>query len=245
MVPELPVPDPAAAPHAPRLLVSVRDAAEAMLAAAGGADIVDAKDPLDGPLGALSVEAVLAIISAVAGRAATSAVAAGPDEALPGAVAAMAAANVDYVKVAATACLLADPHALENLAAAAPGRLVAVIFAEDISALPGDSVAVLAEAGFAGAMIDTRGKAGRRLTDILDPAALGGFVARCRARNLLSGLAGSLRVGDVAVLSAHQPAYLGFRGGLCLGGDRTAALDPRRLAEAVAALAALRRRDAA
>ncbi|RZK86999.1 MAG: hypothetical protein EOO66_20930, partial [Methylobacterium sp.] len=44
----------------PRLLVSVRDADEAVMATRAGADLVDAKDPVRGALGALPVETIRA-----------------------------------------------------------------------------------------------------------------------------------------------------------------------------------------
>ena len=47
-----PAPRPAAG-HPPRILVSVRDADEADIAVRAGADLVDAKDPKRGALGAL------------------------------------------------------------------------------------------------------------------------------------------------------------------------------------------------
>ena len=50
----------------PRLLVSVRDAAEAREAIEGGADVIDVKEPSSGPLGAASVDATLAIAIEVA-----------------------------------------------------------------------------------------------------------------------------------------------------------------------------------
>jgi len=45
----------------PRLLVSVRDAAEARAAIEGGADVIDVKEPSAGPLGAGSVDATIAV----------------------------------------------------------------------------------------------------------------------------------------------------------------------------------------
>ncbi|WP_336486941.1 (5-formylfuran-3-yl)methyl phosphate synthase [Methylobacterium nigriterrae] len=233
------------APATPRLLVSVRDAAEAEIAAARGADLVDAKDPARGALGALPPDAVRAIVAAVAGRAATSAVAGEPADAgaLAEAVAAMAATGVEFVKVAVGPALRREHGILARAARAAPGRLIAVLFAEEAPA-PEDPAALRA-AGFLGAMIDTAGKDGRRLTDHLDGARLAGFAAACRAQGLLSGLAGSLRAEDIAALAAAGPDYLGFRGGLCRGGDRRDSLDPARLTDAVARLRALRRRDAA
>ena len=226
----------------PRILVSVRDAAEAEIAVRAGADLVDAKDPGRGALGALAVADVRAIAARVGGRVATSAVAgeAGADAPV-GAVRAMAATGVDWVKVAVAHD--AGDAVLAGMAAAAPDRLIAVLFAE--CGDPTGTVARLARAGFGGAMIDTRGKDGLRLADHLPPRVLAAFAEVCRAHALLCGLAGSLRVSDVPLLARHGADYLGFRGGLCVGSDRRDALDPARVAAAVAAARGTRRRDAA
>ena len=225
----------------PRLLVSVRDADEAVLACEAGADLVDAKDPERGALGALPAAQVRLMCERIGGRCATSAVAGEPegDEALVAQVAAMAGTGVDWVKVA----LRRDHGALARAASAAPGRLIAVFFAED--GVRDDALPRLRAAGFIGAMIDTRGKDGRGLTDHLALPALSRFVAGCRRQGLLSGLAGSLRVGDIPALAALDPDYLGFRGGLCREGDRRQALDGQRVAEATRTLRGLGRRDAA
>lgn len=235
-------------PCPPRLLVSVRDADEAALALAAGADLVDAKDPGNGALGALPVAGVRAIAARLDGRVATSAVAGEPETgaALRAIVAAMAATGIDYVKVA-----LRPGWSEADLAGAAreaPGRLIGVLFAEDFSA---EAVQIsvmadrLAAAGWRGLMVDTRGKAGHRLTDLVPMEALSALVASCRAQGLLSGLAGSLALDDIPALAALAPGYLGFRGGLCAESDRRATLDPDRIAEAARRLRASARRDAA
>jgi len=51
-----------------RLLVSVRDAAEARTAVEAGADLIDVKEPARGPLGAADVEVVERVVAEVAGR---------------------------------------------------------------------------------------------------------------------------------------------------------------------------------
>jgi (5-formylfuran-3-yl)methyl phosphate synthase len=236
-----PVPfDPAAT--APRLLVSVRDADEAVAAALAGADLVDAKDPARGALGALSPDRVRAIVTRVEGRARTSAVAGEPEAAgLAPCIGAMAATGVDFVKVAVRAAWSDDD--LMAAAAAAPERLIAVLFAEAGDAA--DLVPRLARAGFLGAMIDTAGKDGRRLTDHLPAPVLAAFTRACRAHGLVSGLAGSLALSDIAALSPLGAHYLGFRGGLCHASDRTRGLDAARVAEAVRLLRSHARRDAA
>ena len=73
------LPQTASAPL--RLLVSVRDPGEAECACAAGLDLVDAKDPERGALGALPPAVVGAIRARVAGRAVTSAVAGEPEAA--------------------------------------------------------------------------------------------------------------------------------------------------------------------
>ena len=51
----------------PRLLVSVRGPDEALTALRAGADLIDAKDPERGALGALPPETVRAIVAGVGG----------------------------------------------------------------------------------------------------------------------------------------------------------------------------------
>ncbi|MBH0239641.1 (5-formylfuran-3-yl)methyl phosphate synthase [Methylobrevis albus] len=220
-----------------RLLVSVSDAAEARLALAAGAGLIDAKDPRAGALGALDPAVITEIRDAVAGRATVTAVT-GDHTTIEAAVAAaerIAATGVDLVKIGFPAALdgaaLAD--ALESLARR--HRLVAVLFADeepDFGFIP-----VLALAGFAGVMLDTAGKSGGLRRHLPDPA-LAAFVARAHRRGLMAGLAGSLRAEDLPVLAAFGPDLLGMRGGVCEGYDRTRPLDPVRVAEAAGLLAA-------
>ena len=54
--------------NSPGLLVSVRSAAEAVAALAGGADVIDVKEPDRGPLGAADPDTMAEIVCVVAGR---------------------------------------------------------------------------------------------------------------------------------------------------------------------------------
>ena len=65
-----------------RLLVSVVSATEARRALAGGADIIDVKDPAEGALGAPSPRVLSEVVAAV-GAAAPVSVALGDDPGLP------------------------------------------------------------------------------------------------------------------------------------------------------------------
>lgn len=208
------------------LLASVTGVEEAELALTHGADIIDLKDPAKGALGALDPEAVRAVVDAIGGQRPASAVTGDlpmePDV-LIAAAEAMAATGVDYVKVG----LFPGARREDCIRALAPlarrASLVGVFFADaepDIALLP-----LLAEAGFAGAMLDTAHKGVGRLLDHADLTALSEFIRACRSHELLTGLAGSLEAPDVPRLLLLAPDYLGFRGALCAEHDRKAGLD--------------------
>jgi uncharacterized protein (UPF0264 family) len=230
------------------LLVSVRDVAEAALASSCGAGLVDAKDPARGALGALSPEIVVAIARAAreAGhRPLVSAVAGEPEtiDDVGAALGAMSTTGVDFLKLALPSALYRRHCDLKAILGRCSIPVIAVLFADDH---PDPAlVPFLAEADFAGAMIDTRLKDGRRLPDHLPAQALAGFTEACREMGLISGLAGSLALADIPSLACHRPSYLGFRGGLCASSDRGGALDPGRIREAVRLLAPAGRREAA
>lgn len=209
------------------LLASVTGPGEAEIAVAHGADIIDLKDPAKGALGAVEPAAVRAALAVIAGRQPVSAVTGDlpmqPDI-IHKAAESMAATGVDYVKVG----LFPGEGREDCIRAMAPlarrTKIVAVMFADvgvDTGLLP-----LMAECGFAGAMLDTANKSGGRLLDHADLGRLGEFVRVCRAHGLLTGLAGSLEAPDVPRLLLVAPDYLGFRGALCAAHDRRAGLDP-------------------
>lgn len=221
----------------PRLLASVANLEEVGIACAGGADLVDLKDPRAGALGAWPHDGLRAAVALVSGRLPVSAtvgdlpMVAGS---LVATVAPVAATGVDLVKVGFFAG--GDHGACARALSAqsrAGVRLIAVLMADQSPDL--DLLPVLADAGFVGAMLDTADKRAGGLRRHLDPATLRRFVERARGLGLLSGLAGSLGLADTAALAGLKPDYLGFRGALCQGG-REAALDPAALARVRAAL---------
>ncbi len=207
-------------------LASVASVEEAEIALAGGADLIDAKDPQAGALSALSLQGAAAIAAAMKDRSPVSAVAGDlpmQPEIIAAAVAGLAETGVDYIKIglfpgeARLACI----GALARLAHRA--KLIGVIFADagyDAALIPH-----LAQAGFHGAMIDTSAKTGKRLLDNLGIADLLAFVEACRAAGLASGLAGSLELPDIPRLLPLAPDFLGFRGALCGAHGRRGAIE--------------------
>jgi dihydroneopterin aldolase len=219
-----------------KLLASVRSALEARQAIAGGADIIDLKEPANGALGRLPEATIGEILRAVTGRRPTSAtigdMALSPRPVLD-AVRHMAAAGVDIVKFGVFDGDV--PGTLAALATAARSgvRLVAVLFADRSPDF--DLIDRCADAGLYGIMLDTADKRSGRLTTHLSRAELARFVRRGRDRGQLTGLAGSLSPQDVPDLLTLSPDYLGFRSALAAGG-RTGELDPAAVARVRALL---------
>ena len=207
-------------------LASVTSADEAMLAVAGGADIIDCKDPGRGALGALPVATVAAIRAVVPAGIPVSATI-GDLHAEPGLVAAaaqgMAASGCDIVKIGffpggdprATIAALGDLDLGST-------RLAGLLLADlkpDFSL-----IGAMGEARFAGVMLDTAGKDGRSLLDHATLPVLSHFIAQAHNAGLFAGLAGSLQLCHVAGLLRLKPNVLGFRGALCDGSVRTGTL---------------------
>ncbi len=214
-----------------QFLASVTDAAEAVLAVEGGADIIDCKDPARGALGALPVATVASVRLAVARSILVSATI-GDLPAEPGpvvaATCAMAASGCDLVKIGFFPG--GDPHAT----IAALGRLdlkgvrlAGLLLADHEPDFT--LVDAMAKAGFAGVMVDTAGKSHGSLTTHLSLSALTELVTQAQVAGLFAGFAGSLRLSDVADLLRLKPNVLGFRGALCTGAERTSRLCPARV----------------
>ncbi len=213
-----------------RLLASVTDGEEAQIVLAGGADIIDVKDPTRGALGALPIDGIRAIVERVARRRPVSATIGDlPSDPLllADAIRATAATGVDYVKVGffTTEDLGDCLRAIARLTA--DSAVVAVLFAD--RSPPLEALGDLAGAGFAGVMLDTAEKTRGGLTAHLSPQELRRFVDQAGTLGLLCGLAGALRLEDIPALLPLAPDYLGFRGALCAQSQRQNGIDPGRL----------------
>jgi uncharacterized protein (UPF0264 family) len=220
-----------------RFLASVRDEREAALALAGGADLVDFKDPGTGALGALAPDAIERGVAEISGRALTSATAGDwplEPSALVAAARRIGATGVDYVKIGLLPGAGLDACIDELRAVAREHRLVAVFFAD--RGVPFASLKQLHAAGFAGAMLDTFDKGIGGLRRYLGDADLARFVGIASDARLMTGLAGSLTLDDVAALARIGPDVLGFRGALCGEHGRNSALCGERVRRVRAAL---------
>lgn len=208
------------------MLASVRDLDEARVALAAGADVIDLKDPARGALGAVPLQSVVECVADVGGRCLTSAAlgeATSEPQALAAALAKLSATGVDMVKIG-----FREPHrqdiCIDALAAGGRGcALIAVLFADAGYEL--HCIERFALAGVRGVMLDTAYKTDGGLRRWVSDSELRAFAAAARAHRLWCGFAGSLGHEDVPTLLSVGPDVLGFRGALCLAGERLAPVD--------------------
>jgi len=214
-----------------RLLVSVRSVDEALLAARGGADFIDLKEPGQGALGGLPLATIRSVVTALRAHGITLPVSATigdvpmsmGDEILAR-VGAVGDCGVDYVKVG----IERSPLSREVLdALAASGRAIVPVFIAD-RGLDEALIAYALTLGFVGLMADTADKHAGSLFDVVAGPSLQRFVDQVRGAGVMVGIAGALRASHASELAALAPDFAGFRSAVCAG-DRSAALDPRRL----------------
>jgi uncharacterized protein (UPF0264 family) len=221
-----------------RMLVSVRDVAEARVAALGGADFIDLKEPRDGALGGLPIATIAAIVRALREQGSHLPISATIGDlpmtdlaAILARVDAVAACGVDYVKVGIER---AAPARAVLAALAGTGHAIVPVFIGD-RGLDVEQVVHACSLKFPALMVDTADKRAGSLFDVMSDAELRRFVAMVRASGALVGLAGALRRPQLEALRVLAPDFAGFRSAVCAG-DRSGELDPERLHALAAAL---------
>jgi uncharacterized protein (UPF0264 family) len=215
-----------------KLLVSVRSATEAREALAGGAAVIDVKEPARGPLGRAGGEVWGSVASAVAGRA--------PVSVALGELSEWRGDWADFSGLAFRKLGLAGegdrPDWPERWAALrdslGPGPAwVSVVYADWAEArAPGPDV-VLDEAlraGCSGLLIDTFAK--DRPAPLDDSPVWRSLCRRARSSGLFLALAGRLDVEGMARLACLEPDLFAVRGSACRGGDRLGTIEAGRVA---------------
>ncbi len=216
-----------------KLLISPINETEALEAIAGGADIIDVKNPKEGALGANYPWVIKKIKEATPKHLEVSCTL-GDVPNLPGSVslAALGAASlgVDYVKVglyglktAQEAVFLlqqvnkAAKECSPNIKVAAAGYADA----QNIGSLNPSLIPEIAHKAHADvAMLDTAAKDGTNLFSHQTIEQLKAFVASAHGFGLQAALAGSLRKQDLPVIYGLGADIAGLRGAACTGSDR-------------------------
>lgn len=229
-----------------RLLVSVRNAQEAERAVAGGAEIVDAKEPAAGSLGQVSGNVLSGIRRAVPTGLPLSAALgdiAGEDSVARALDA--VTAPVAYVKLgfkglrdaAVVAGLVGRAVALVERHPGCP-TVIAVAYADyhrAASLAPGVIAGLLAGTGAGGLLVDTCFKDDGDLFHHTTAAGLSAIAARLEADELLLALGGGLGARHLGLARDTGAAILGVRGAACEGG-RTGVVTEDRVRTLAAAL---------
>jgi uncharacterized protein (UPF0264 family) len=216
-----------------QLLVSVRSADEVAPALAGGAQIIDAKEPSRGSLGPVAPETLSQILESVPRDCAVS-VALGDFSSVDEVLATLEDLAIPRraapsflkfgfagVQSAEQVLLLLQAGVSISCATAPSWKIVAVSYA-DFSRAGTVSPTVMPrlarEAGAAAVLIDTWVKDRRGLLTWLQPDELTLWVARCRQAGLVTALAGSLSLEDLPLVCRAGADIVGSRGAVCLGG---------------------------
>ena len=218
-----------------KLLISPQNKQEAAYAIAGGADIIDVKNPTEGALGA-NYPWVIRQIREITPKNIEVSCTLGDVGNHPGAVslAALGAASlgVDYIKVGLFGVKTIEEAVflVQNANRAAkecnPQVKVAVAGYADaksigaINPLQIPEIACKAKAEVA--MVDTYIKDGKSLFDYLSSQQLIGFVKDAHDCGLHAALAGSLRKQDLPVVATLGTDIAGLRGAACTGNNRLA-----------------------
>lgn len=214
-----------------QLLVSVRDLGEVDAALEGGADIIDAKEPAHGALGAVTPDRLRAIDDRVPGEVPLS-VALGEAHSDAAVAATIAALPLRRRRAPVYLKLGLSPGAAANLrglfgsavqaAARHPARphLIAVEYADWEPHLfsPTQVREAASAAGATGILVDTSTKDGRTLFAWWSETRLRAWIDAAHAGGLSAAVAGSLGAGELTRMAGLGPDVVGVRGAACAGG---------------------------
>jgi uncharacterized protein (UPF0264 family) len=222
----------------PKLLVSVRNATEAAAALAGGADWIDLKEPLAGPLGAVDPTVAREVVEFVGGRCPVSA-ALGEltNWTNTSARQLLDVPGIDFVKLGLAGCSDTDTWTQIWLKAQQDVRqagqsLVAVAYADwqlAHSPEPEQIVALAGQSACQYLLIDTFSKASSGTLGRLGSAGLCSLLQLAQQHSLRTVVAGKVGLEELDQLPTTSIDMVAVRGSACPG-DRSGEVD-RRLVE--------------
>jgi uncharacterized protein (UPF0264 family) len=215
-----------------RLLVSVRNAQEASDAWTGGAEIIDIKEPVRGPLGLADPVTLKEIRATLPAQVPLSAALGELHEldVVP------SLAGLRWAKIGLMHQQHKDwePSWKRFAEQIGPVRLLGVCYADHGRVQAPDFTAVLRCVAAcqslspepAGILVDTAVKDGQGLLQWMSIAELRGCAQQCRNDGLFLALAGALQREDIVTLKeVIQPDIIAVRGAACRGNDRLARID--------------------
>jgi (5-formylfuran-3-yl)methyl phosphate synthase len=222
-------------PRRSGLLISVRSADEAAAALAGGADLIDVKEPARGPLGAANLDVIRSVVQRVAGRAPVSA--ALGEWAEPGAPdwRPVAELGVAYLKWGLAGFDQARfDELLDRKSLFPPTAEMVLVAYGDWQRAHSPSPQALADFAargrFVAFLLDTWGKDGSTLLDWIPHSDVEALTRFLQSDDVSVALAGSLGLSEIEDLLPIRPSWFAVRGAVCSGGRREGAIDSHRVA---------------
>jgi (5-formylfuran-3-yl)methyl phosphate synthase len=223
-----------------KLLVSVRNASEALTALDAGVDLIDIKEPDRGAMGAADPATIAAVVSTVADRVPTSAALGELHSA--GDLPASLPVQLHFAKLGLAGCLHDKewPTQWRAVIASLPAGIapVAVAYADFRGAHapePWSLLPLAHELGYHGLLLDTFDKRGGGLGACFNSADLQRWIEAVRSAGMMSVVAGGLGLDDIADIAKLRPDYIGVRGAACTEG-RAGTVDAGRIRALLQAL---------
>lgn len=223
----------------PKLLVSVRDQQEAAQAVLGQADIIDVKDPFNGPLGYAGPDAIRSVCDNVSSTPVSAALGECSDwltheQADRPAVPSELTDRLAFVKLGLANVELSSrtwtdvwdeamSAAVSTGASKVHPAWVAVAYADHARArcpAPEDVLQAAIERRCSALLVDTFVKDGRTTVDWLENERLSELRGAARDAGLLFALAGQISVGHTPTIRELQPDIVAVRGAVCEDSDR-------------------------
>jgi (5-formylfuran-3-yl)methyl phosphate synthase len=218
-----------------KLLVSVRTADEAHEALAGGADLIDVKEPIRGPMGAADAGIIRDVLAVVDGQAPVSAALGEWVDWKPSVL----PDGLSYVKWGLAGHKSVDTQALLRirLTECAPFPVL-VAYADHERAGSPNAACLAAEAvrhRFPAILLDTAIKDGSNLLDWIEPARIERIRFDLADGGVAVAFAGSLDETTIRALAPLGPNWFAVRGAACNGGrtGNVCAEKVRRLREVI------------
>jgi uncharacterized protein (UPF0264 family) len=239
-------------PILPQLLVSVRSVMEAHSALAGGAGILDVKEPIHGSLGMAdpvvineichALRDVISVGSGLGSNRRPLSVALGELRdwiertevpALPGEVTFAKLGLGQLAKQADWPEEWTRVRAKFDRLRAVPLRWVAVAYADEqvAESPPLDRIlAAAVETGCAGMLIDTYSKTGRTILDFLPPSTLRTAADHCHRNGLFFAVAGGVTIESLGTLREIGADIIAIRSAACPAANRQSTIESANVA---------------
>ncbi len=234
----------------PQLLISVRNANEAVVAVQHGADIVDIKDPTKGSLGRADKAVAAEIVAAVRSHTNQSRIPVtmalgdlGDDSEMQFEI----PEGIDAVKLGLAGCdgsstWKTDWAALKATSdnrTTGPPDWIAVIYADSRLAHSPSALEIVstgAALGCRGVLLDTFTKQGATVWDFVDEPALHELASAAHDHNMFFALAGRLCINDLPRISGLPIDVVAVRSAVCVGDQRLSSVASQQVIDFRAAL---------